>query len=200
MGFSLARPGLLAGLNALTGSISNPRTRVLVRTIVTPIKICHRRRIQQSFSLLMLIGQLLPGTPSLPSPQRLPLLSLSRLYSQAIPRGTRTRTCTPTYPPIYSTKTTADYLPRPDQTINLGLYSPCMYTLACGDCPHIHLYSCCRLLARRHICCHQSSHMLKFQGQLKPAPVFQSIRKALQGHQGPTRSAFLVVWRVINAS
>ena len=76
--------------------------------------ICHRRRTQQSFSLL--IGQFLPETPSLPPPQRLPLLSLSRLNSQAVPRGTRARTCTPTHSPIYSMHRTADYLPRPDQT------------------------------------------------------------------------------------
>ena len=91
------------------------RKRELVRTIVTHINICHRRRIQQSFSLL--IGRFLPATPSLPPQQRLPLLSLLRLHSQAVPRGTRARTCTPTHPPIYSTKRTVDYLPRPDQRL-----------------------------------------------------------------------------------
>ena len=43
-------------------------------------------------------------------------LTLLRLNSQAVPRGTRARTCTPTHPPTYSMKRTADYLPRPDQT------------------------------------------------------------------------------------
>ena len=76
-----------------THLISNLRTRELVQTIVILINICHRRRIQQRFSLL--IGRFLPGSPSLPPPQRLPLLSLSRLNSQAVPRGTKVRTCTP---------------------------------------------------------------------------------------------------------
>ena len=47
------------------------------------------------------------------SPAEVPLLSPLRLNSQAVPRGTRARTCTPTHPPTYSMKRTADYLPRP---------------------------------------------------------------------------------------
>ena len=36
-------------------------------------------------------------------------------------------------------------------------------------------------------CRRQSSNMLNFQGQRRPAQAFQPITKALQGHRGPTR-------------
>ena len=68
-----------------THLISNLRTRELVQTIVILINICHRRRIQQRFPLL--IGRFLPGSPSLPPLKCAPAPQPIRLYS--LRRGLR---------------------------------------------------------------------------------------------------------------
>ena len=65
------------------------------------------------------------------------------------------------------------------------------YTRAYADCRRSFLYFCRRLRpahTRAYADCRrQSSNMLNFQGQRRPAQVFQPITKALQGHRGPTR-------------
>ena len=65
------------------------------------------------------------------------------------------------------------------------------YTRANADCRRSCLYFCRRLRpahTRAYADCRrQSSNLLNFQGQRRPAQAFQPITKALQGHRGPTR-------------
>ena len=72
-----------------------------------------------------------------------------------------------------------------------GLYSMRAYTRANADCRRSCLYFCRRLRpahTRAYADCRrQSSNLLNFQGQRRPAQAFQPITKALQGHRGPTR-------------
>ena len=65
------------------------------------------------------------------------------------------------------------------------------YTRAYADCRRRCLYFCRRLRpahTRAYADCRrQSSNLLNFQGQRRPAQAFQPITKALQGHRGLTR-------------
>ena len=65
------------------------------------------------------------------------------------------------------------------------------YTRAYADCRRSCLYFCRRLRpahTRAYADCRrQSSNMLNFQGQRRPAQAFQPITKAPQGHRGPAR-------------
>ena len=65
------------------------------------------------------------------------------------------------------------------------------YTSAYADCRRSCLYFCRRLRpanTRAYVDCRrQSSNLLNFQGQRRPAQAFQPITKALQGHRGLTR-------------
>ena len=67
------------------------------------------------------------------------------------------------------------------------------YTRAYADCRRSCLYFCRRLRpahTRAYVDCRrQSSNLLNFQGQHRPAQAFQPITKALQGHRGLTRGS-----------
>ena len=89
------------------------------------------------------------------------------------------------------------YIPRNIHMFNTlsRVYTPCArmraYTRAHADCRRRCLYFCRRLRpahTRAYADCRrQSSNLLNFQGQRRPAQAFQPITKALQGHRGLTR-------------
>ena len=73
-------------------------------------------------------------------------------------------------------------------TVGISVYT---FVANCAQRMRVHTltFACLRAgWARGYTDCRcQSSNMLNFQGQRRPALAFQPITKALQGHRGPTR-------------